>query len=153
MPTIFSLPLIILSMFGIADAGYITFEEFAGITPQCQNIPGFDCGAVLDSAWAHIGPFPVSMLGLLFYLTIFALAAAHLVLPSIHKNATYLLSAAATAGFLFTLFLVYLQAFIIGAFCFYCMISAVTSTLIFIVVTSYWLITLRKNNTSTESES
>ncbi len=125
-------------MIGIADAGFITYEEFTGVPSFCQTLPFFDCGTVLSSEWAYIGPIPVSVLGILFYLTVLLLGAYHLVMAKPHPLITKFLYFVALSGFFFTLFLLYLQAVVIGAYCLYCMISAATSTLIFLTTGTYW---------------
>ncbi|MBP7842566.1 hypothetical protein KA017_01025, partial [Candidatus Woesebacteria bacterium] len=66
MKIFISLLFIIFSLVGIADASYITYEKFSGVVPDCG--PGFDCGAVLNSKWSSIGPIPLSLLGLAYYL-------------------------------------------------------------------------------------
>lgn len=127
--------LVFLSLLGMADAGYITYEEFSGVVPPCLPIAGFDCGAVLQSQWSHIGPIPLSLLGLGFYATVFVLASYSLVAKKPHRFVSPLLLFLGVSGFLFSVYLVYIQAFIIGAFCTYCMLSAFTSTAIFAVTT------------------
>lgn len=145
MATFLNLLLIFFSILGMADAGYITYEEFIlGVTPQCANIPGFDCGAVLDSPWAYIGPIPLSVLGLGFYSVMFLLGCYLLIQPKKYSWLPGVSALFGIAAFLFSLFLMYLQAFTIGAFCLYCTISAGTSTLIFFTTTAYYL-TLKRN--------
>lgn len=123
--------LVFLSIVGMVDAGYITYEEFAGVVPKCLPIAGFDCGLVLQSQWSHIGPIPLSLLGLGFYATVFLISSYLLVIAQPHKLARTVLAFLGTTGFLFSLYLIYIQAVILQAFCTYCLISAITSTLIF----------------------
>ncbi|MCD8484619.1 vitamin K epoxide reductase family protein [Candidatus Woesebacteria bacterium] len=152
MSTLLNLLLIFLSMVGLADSGYITYEEWANVPSICQNIPGFDCGAVLDSAWAHIGPVPLSVLGFGFYATVFLLATYHLVMVQPKQSLTNVLLLLATSGFLFSLFLVYLQAVVIGAYCLFCMISAITSTLIFFTTVGFWWSRRQEQKNTEKSE-
>lgn len=128
--------LVFLSLIGMADSAYITFEEFAGVVPKCLPLAGFDCGLVLQSQWSHIGPIPLSLLGFGFYATIFLLACYALVVPKPHPWTRTILAFLGTTGFLFSLFLFYLQAVILQAFCIYCLVSAFSSTAIFI--SSLW---------------
>lgn len=152
MQTGLALILVILSILGMADSGYITWEKYHGVIPKCGD--GFDCGAVLNSEWATVGPVPLSAIGFLYYLTFFVLAtmlviefdftrtgkriANKLQLSSwhpIHMLTVHdLIVPLSTLGFLFSLFLVSLMAFIIEAWCQFCLYSAITSTLIFLVV-------------------
>jgi dihydroorotate dehydrogenase len=152
MNTALSLLLVILSLVGIADAGYITYEKYAGIVPPCGA--GFDCGAVLNSRWASIGPVPVSVLGLLFYATVLTLASLHFLELEIfsqkqkdvalkssasiktyaHLSPIHLLACITIIGLIFSFFLLFLMAVVIKAWCLYCLISAATSILLFICV-------------------
>ena len=133
--------LVMLSIIGIADAGYITYEELQGVVPPCGA--GFDCGAVLQSPYAHIGPVPLAALGLVFYIVILVLAVLHVTefklaawLPRWRWlagiTALDLLAVLSGAGLLFSAYLVTLMAVVIEAWCKYCLISAGTSTLIFL---------------------
>lgn len=128
--------LVILSLIGMADSGYITYEEFAGVVPRCIPVAGFDCGLVLQSQWAHIGPVPLALLGFGFYSMIFLLSSYLLVAPKPHKQVRTLLAFLGTFGFLFSLYLFYLQAVVLQAFCIYCLVSACTCVGIFLV--SLW---------------
>ncbi len=138
MSILLNLILIILAILGVADSGYITYEKWANVPSICQNIPGFDCGAVLNSPWAYIGPIPLSVLGFLFYSFILSVAVYHLITVRPNPLVKHLLLLSTSFGFLFSLFLVYLQAVVIGAFCLFCMISAGTSTLIFLTSIGFW---------------
>ncbi len=163
MKIFISLLFIIFSLIGIADSSFITYEKFAGIIPDCG--PGFDCGAVLNSKWSSIGPIPLSLLGLIYYFTVFILGFLLVSEFEIQKPLTQLfdklklskrnvlrnittaeaLFLVTTFGFGFSIYLVMLMAFIIGAWCKYCIISAITSTLLFIISTIY-LATIEKRS-------
>lgn len=149
----FTLLVIGVSMIGIADSGYVTYEEFSGKIPVCGA--GFDCGTVLQSKWAKIGPVPVSAFGLVFYASIFSLGILeYLAVPFPNKlfqkkfafmqklpkigfffneitwqKKAFLLS---IAGMLFTIYLVFIMAFVLNAWCLFCLISAASTTTIFI---------------------
>jgi dihydroorotate dehydrogenase/uncharacterized membrane protein len=154
MKVIITLFFIILSIIGIADSGFITYEKLAGIVPECGA--GFDCGAVLNSEWSSIGPVPLAALGLLYYTTVFILGILLFVefdIQSVvkkylklskdsilkHVTTSELLLLTTTFGFLFSIYLVSIMAFFIGEWCKYCLISAGTSTLLFITAIIYFV--------------
>lgn len=127
--------MVIFSMLGIFDASYITYEEFSGSVPMCM--PPFDCGKVLDSPWASIFGVPLSVYGLVFYSTVFVLAVMNLLevkvkLPVV-KTITRGLRWLGVFGFLFSIYLVTLMQFIIQAWCLWCLVSAITTTSLFII--------------------
>jgi uncharacterized membrane protein len=89
----------------------------------------------MTSKYAVIGGIPLALLGSLYYLAIFLLTVAYY-----DRKHLYILSIIArltTLGFLVSLILIYLQAFIIRAFCFYCLLSALTSTGLFMLALIY----------------
>lgn len=122
--------LIILSFLGIIDAGYITMKFFTGGEVICPLTGG--CSDVLTSPYSKIFGYPVSLYGLIFYLIIFILS--FLYLGKEREIIWKIISGVSVFGFLFTLWFVYLQLFVIKAICFYCMVSAILATLIFLSI-------------------
>ncbi len=122
--------LLIFSFLGFLDATYLAAEHFAGGIPECSFLSG--CELVTTGDYSMLGPIPVAYLGLAYYLVVFVLVMAYREcgVRKILKYLGYL----TFFGFLFSLWLIYLQAFIIEAFCLYCIISATTSTILFILV-------------------
>ncbi len=121
-----------LAPLGFLDATYLTIEHFLNRVPPCTIVHG--CEAVTTSSYSMLfGVIPTSLLGALYYLA--------LILGLIYyldsKQAVILKGIAAftAIGFVFSLWLVYLQLFVIHAICLYCMISAISSTCLFILGT------------------
>lgn len=133
-----------VSLLGLADASYITYEKFAGVVPSCYLESIFDCGQVLSSQWSSVGPVPLSLLGMGFYATVFILATILLITPKPPAQLNKALLFLGAFGFIFSLYLTAVQAFIIGAFCFYCVLSAISSTTLFIVISTGWLLSRKR---------
>ncbi len=134
----FLLGIIATSLFGLADAGFISYEKIAGITPSCYLTGIFHCSQVLSSPWAYLGPWPLSFYGVGFYLAVLAVAIACLVLPKPPAYFTKLLTALAVFGFGFSLYLMAIQTWLIQAFCFFCVLSALSASLIFLLTLGGW---------------
>lgn len=119
--------MLIVALFGFADAAYLSVEYFTGGTPVCTVIQG--CEIVTTSVYAKIGPMPVALLGAVYYLALIVGLVAYLD----KRNVLWLRGVALLPilGFGFTLYLVYLMAFVIDAWCIYCLGSATTTTLLF----------------------
>ena len=152
MKQLLSMLLIFLALVGIADAGFITYEKIIGVVPPCGN--GLDCGAVLNSPWASIGPIPLAAIGVVFYSWVLFLAILNLleysIQPIIHrvsnqlklkKNHIFrqltlmeLLMATTIFGACFSAYLVFIMAVPIGAWCRYCLLSAATCASLFITM-------------------
>ena len=88
---------------------------------------------MLTSRFATIGPVPLSLFGAGYYLAVLVLAILSLDRPlAEHERRLMLLAALTGLGFLTSLGLVYVQIGILHAICAYCMLSATTSTLLFV---------------------
>ncbi len=135
---------LILGAIGFIDATYLTTQHFLGAPIACSILKG--CEQVTTSRFSTIGPIPISLLGSLYYLTVLVLSVVYL--DSKKINALNLLAKITPLGFLASLYLVYLQIFVIKAICLYCMGSATTSTLLFIFSLIFW----RKQKNSTPKE-
>jgi|SRR5882672_5031192 len=122
----------VLSLVGLGDALYLTVQDLTGQSLRCTIVAG--CSEVLSSPYAHIGRVPLAVLGALAYFTVFSLS----ILAAFgYLFARPLLKAVIVAMFLMTLWLLYLQAFVIHHFCQYCLLSAaVTITLTILILVS-----------------
>lgn len=119
---------LVLSAIGFLDATYLTIEHYRGNIPPC-TIEG--CEIVLTSAQSQVAGIPVSLAGSLYYLTILLLSIAYL--DGKKEGLIRLASKLTILGFVASLYFVYLQFFVIKEICQYCMASAGTSTLLFIL--------------------
>jgi uncharacterized membrane protein len=112
-----------VALIGLADAIYLTVEHLTGQSVRCTVISG--CSEVLSSPYATVRGYPLALLGAIAYFTVFSLATlAAFGYPLVSR----LLSLIVTLMFLTTLWLLYLQAFVIHRFCQYCLLSALVTT-------------------------
>jgi uncharacterized membrane protein len=92
------------------------------------------CDTVQASRWARVLGIPVAAYGVAGYAAILAVALAALQPAALERRRPALLLAAlATGGVLFSAWLTYLELFVIHAICRWCVGSAVTITLIWLV--------------------
>ena len=119
----------IVSLIGLGDAIYLTVQDITGQTLRCTIVSG--CNEVLSSPYAHIGSFPLAALGAIAYFTVFSLS---ILAAFRYPFAKPLLAMLLAAMFLTTLWLLYLQAFVIHHFCQYCLLSAAVTTTLTVVV-------------------
>jgi uncharacterized membrane protein len=119
----------LLALVGLGDSIYLTVQHITGESLRCTIVSG--CSEVLSSPYAQVGPVPLAALGAAAYFTVFSLAT--LVIFG-YRFAVPFLKVVVALMFLTTLWLLYLQAFVIRHFCQYCLLSAaVTITLTVIV--------------------
>jgi uncharacterized membrane protein len=119
-------------LFGLADATYLTVMGLTGETAACSGQAG--CFEVLGSAYSKVAGIPVAAFGVVGYFTAFTFAifAAF----DYQRGRQFF---ALTVGMLFlaTLWFLYVQAFVLHAFCRYCLFSAaITFLLMGLVVAS-----------------
>jgi len=120
----------LVSLIGLADSIYLTVEHLSGRSVRCTITSG--CSEVLSSPYATVRGFPLAGLGALAYFVVFSLAT---LAAFGYRFVNNLLTLIVAAMFLTTLWLLYLQAFVIHHFCQFCLLSAlVTSTLTALVI-------------------
>jgi uncharacterized membrane protein len=121
--------ILILSIAGIFDTTYLTIKRFTHESVNCSVFEG--CDLVTTSSYSAIFGVPVAILGIIFYILVFALTLWYI--KSKNKKVLNSLLALSGAGLLMSVWFVYVQAFILDAYCLYCLISALLSTTIFII--------------------
>jgi len=108
-----------LALVGLGDAIYLTVQHITGESLRCTIVSG--CSEVLSSPYAQVGPLPLAAIGAAAYFTVFSLA----ILAAFgYRFAIPFLKIVLALMFLTTLWLLYLQAFVIRHFCQYCLLSA-----------------------------
>jgi uncharacterized membrane protein len=121
--------ILVLSALGIAVSLYLTYLYFSN-SPSAFCLEGSGCDTVRESPYSRILGIPVSLLGVIGYSLIFALA-----LISISYQARWiLLYFLSLAGATFSLYLTYVELFVIKAICAYCLASAVIVSFILIML-------------------
>jgi len=124
---------IVLGLEGFINASYLAIEKFMGGTIKCIVFSG--CETVNNSAYAQVLGIPLSFFGAIFYLLVFLLSVRYLQIKSV--KILHYLHYLALLALLFSIYLFVVQVFVIKAYCFYCIVSACTSLLLFII--GFWL--------------
>ncbi|MCI0339139.1 MAG: vitamin K epoxide reductase family protein [Acidobacteria bacterium] len=122
-----------ISLIGLGDAIYLTVHHITGRSVKCTVASG--CSAVLGSAYATIADIPIAALGALAYFVAFSLAT---LAAFGYVRARTWLALVIAPMLISTLWLLYLQAFVLRAYCDYCLLSAaMTLMLTAVVVVAY----------------
>ena len=119
----------LLALAGLADSIYLTVQHITGESLRCTIISG--CSEVLSSPYAQVGPVPLAAIGAAAYFTVFSLAT---LAAFGYRFALPVLKIVVALMFLMTLWLLYLQAFVIRHFCQYCLLSAAVTTALTLTV-------------------
>ncbi|NQU83351.1 MAG: vitamin K epoxide reductase family protein [Parcubacteria group bacterium] len=121
---------IVLSVGGIIDASYLLYKKVKKIPLSCPI--NDDCSVVTQSKWSKVFGIHNETLGVINYIFLVLVVIVSLFLSQWAQTIFLFLLFITGAGFLYSLYLTYIQAFRIKSFCFYCLISAILSLLIFI---------------------
>lgn len=123
-PSIAKLPVAasIVALIGIADSVYLTVHHYTAEPVPCSIIEG--CEQVLNSQWAEIGGIPLAAFGAAAYFAAFSLA---LLTAFGDQRMWKLFGAQVTIMAITSAYLVYVQGALIGAFCQFCLLSALTT--------------------------
>jgi uncharacterized membrane protein len=111
----------ILAVAGIGVATYIAIAEFGGGAPKCLA-GGHGCETVARSHYSHLAGINVAAIGIFGYVV---LLLAALVPGDVGRFGGFL---TALVGFGFSVYLTYLELFVIDAVCQWCVASAVVMT-------------------------
>ena len=134
LPAGASVAIPILSVIGLGVAIYLTFIETTNAKAVCG--PVGDCNAVQASPFAKLfGVVPVGLLGAVGYIGI--LAAWFLGRRGRGRLAQLMpvvIFGMALFGVLFSIYLTYIELFVIHAVCIWCLTSAVIMALVLVLV-------------------
>ena len=127
----------VLSLIGLFVSLYLWLYKIGAIgTLQCG---AGGCETVQTSRYADLFGVPVAFYGVAGYALLLGVSLAGLQPRLLDgRRVTLLLAALATGGFLFTLYLTYLEVFVIHAICRWCVASAVIMTAIWAVTLHAW---------------
>lgn len=120
---------LIVGFVGFLDATYLSIEHFRNAAPHCLLLKG--CDVVTTSKYAVMFGVPVALMGAIYYCLIIILSFAYL--DSRNTLIRKIIIPLTGAGFVASLYFVYLQFFVIRALCVYCMGSATTGTILFVL--------------------
>lgn len=119
-----------LCLLGLCVAGYLAYVEITRVSAVCGLVG--DCNAVHQSQYARLfGIFPIGVLGMLGYLVILlSWVPAGKLAKRQTAYANIILFGFAAFGVIFSIYLTFLEPFVIGATCTWCLTSAIIMTAI-----------------------
>jgi len=132
------LAIAVLASIGAVDTGLITLKRWQIVPELACPVTGDGCDIVLNSPWATVLGQPLALFGFLAYATVLVLAVVPLLVSRQSRwqfnRATWpLLMPVCLSMAVFSLSLVGLMVAVIQAFCFFCLLSAILSVLLFLI--------------------
>lgn len=124
---------LLLFLAGLGVAGYLAYVETQAVSAACG--PVGDCNTVQSSPYARLfGVLPIGILGMIGYAAILAAWVwGRLRSDRLSQFAPLAMFAMALFGVAFSLYLTYLELFVIKAVCAWCLTSAVIMTLLMLL--------------------
>lgn len=118
----------LLSIVGMLVAGYLSYVEITASEASC-GLAGA-CNLVQQSQYASIFGVPIGIIGVVAYALLFGLGIAGRTNQTLFVPMLFLVG----SGMIFSIYLTYLEPFVIGATCIWCLTSAL------IMMTLLWAV-------------
>jgi uncharacterized membrane protein len=120
-----------LTVLGLLVSIYMTIYKLTNNNSMCLG--SGDCSTVNASKYSEVNGIPVAVIGVIGYLAILAVLYFENRNPFFKQNGALMIFGMALTGFLFTVWLVYVEIALLNAICPFCVTSQVSMTLIFII--------------------
>ena len=125
--------MLVLTIVGLAVAGYLTYVETQAVAAVCG--PVGDCNAVQTSSYSKLfGVIPVGLIGMAGYVAILVVWLwGRLGAGRLADYAPLAVHGMAILAVAFSVYLTFLEPFVIKAVCIWCLTSAVVITLVMLL--------------------
>jgi vitamin-K-epoxide reductase (warfarin-sensitive) len=127
--------LILLAIVGVLSSALALREHYRTDTSPCSINDRWDCGIVNHSPYAVLGSVPVADIGIAGYLLLAILA---------FRKHYRLMLVCALAALGFSLYLAWIEKYLLGVWCIYCVISLGTISLLSLLVLCTVLVNLKR---------
>lgn len=122
----------VLVAVGLLIAGYLSYTKLTDTTVICLADDSQSCDVVQSSAYSRIAGIDIAYLGFLTYLALGALLVAEDRIKLLHEYGPLLIFGITLFAFAYAVWLFYVQAVILQAFCTWCLGHELTMTLLFV---------------------
>lgn len=122
---------LVLVIIGLLISIYMTIYKVTSNDSMCLG--SGDCSTVNASRFSEVNGIPVAVIGMLGYAAILAVHFFEDRNPFFKQNGMLTIFGLALTGFIFTLWLVYVELVLLKAICPFCVASQVAMTLIFVI--------------------
>jgi len=124
---------IVVSLIGFLDTLYLFYMEITGNFQCLINKGVFQCETVNSSPYAKFLGVHVSLWGLIFYFLVIVLLFSSLIFENDYFL-SFFLPIAALCGLGFSIYLTIVEIFIIKLVCEFCLLSAIVSVSLFVLI-------------------
>jgi uncharacterized membrane protein len=123
---------------GIFISGYLTYVKATGVMMACVANSAFNCDKVQNSAYSMMFGIPIAYFGLATYLLLGFLILFSDRLPFLEDYGQLFILAITIGAWIFSMYLVYIQFFVLEALCPWCLAHEANFTVfLFLTIARY----------------
>jgi uncharacterized membrane protein len=123
--TLWQIITLVFMVGAVGISTYLSYTEGFGAAVACPPNPAFDCGTVQASVYAKVAGIHVAWLGLAFNLVIVGSILLANRIPLLQEFGPVLTTGLLFFGVLFSIWLIYVQAVLLNAYCIWCVLHEV----------------------------
>lgn len=124
---------LILLVIAIGISGYLSFQTATAQPVPCAEGGGFNCEVVQSSAYSEFAGIKVAYLGLLTNLVLLGILVLEPRVAFLHEYGLMIFFGIVLFAMLFSLWLIYVQAAFLQAYCAWCLAHEAVIIALFIV--------------------
>jgi uncharacterized membrane protein len=118
---------------GIFISGYLSYVKATGVIMACVQNSAFNCEKVQSSAYSMMFGIPIAYMGLAVYIILGLLLLFGERIPVLGDYRDLMFFALALFAWIFSMYLVYIQFFVLEALCPWCLAHEANFTVLFAV--------------------
>ncbi len=124
----------LLVLIGLFIAGYLSYLKLAAAPAACVEAGPFDCNVVLNSQYSELAGVPIAYLGFVVYALIGLVMLFERKFSFLEQYGSLLVFGIGIFAWLFSMWLVYVQFFLLEALCPWCLSHETNFTLLFLTI-------------------
>lgn len=128
---------------GMLISGYLGYSKAIDASVVCAESSVINCDLVQNSVWSSLAGIDIALLGLLAWMLMAALLLLEARVSALRSYGPVLVFGLSLFGFLFSLWLIHVQAGILQTFCAWCLGHELVMTLMFLASTARLRLLLR----------
>ena len=125
---------LLLVVIGIVIAGYLSYLKLAEAPAVCVEAGPFDCNVVLNSQYSELAGVPIAYLGFVVYAILFLTLSLEKRVALLREWGRLLAFGIGLFAWLFSMWLVYVQAALLQSLCPWCLAHETNFTLLFALI-------------------
>jgi uncharacterized membrane protein len=124
---------LLLVALGLVVSGYLSYVKLAAVPMVCVEGGAFNCDVVQSSAYSKMFGIPVAYMGFATYVLLGLMLLLENRVQLLRDYGLTLIFGITLFAFLFSMWLVYVQAALLQAFCVWCLAHELIMTFLFII--------------------